>query len=68
VLTQEYSVTLSLRVRQNIYTERAVRFLATFSALRPPGREADGDTFVEDVLSYLLSLAQACSLTCSVSP
>ncbi|KAK9821925.1 hypothetical protein WJX81_001000 [Elliptochloris bilobata] len=43
----------------NIYTERAVRFLATFSAVRQAGREVEGDTLVEDVLSYLLSLAQA---------
>lgn len=47
---------------QNVYTERAVRFLAAFTAVRQAGREAEGDLFVEDLLLYLLSLAQARAL------
>ena len=47
-----------------MYTERAVRFLAAFTAVRQAGREAEGDLFVEDLLSYLLSLAQARASLC----
>ncbi len=41
-----------------MHAERALRFLAAFAGQRPPGREAEGDTLVEDLLAYLLSLAQ----------
>ena len=50
-----------------MYTERAVRFLAAFTAVRQAGREAEGDLFVEDLLSYLLSLAQARASLCPTS-
>ena len=55
---------LTSALAQNVYTERAVRFLAAFTAARQAGRKAEGDLFVEDLLSYLLSLAQARASPC----
>ncbi|EIE21059.1 hypothetical protein COCSUDRAFT_43416 [Coccomyxa subellipsoidea C-169] len=43
----------------NTHVERAVRFVATFTSQRPSGRQEAGDAFVEDILTHLISLAEA---------
>ncbi|BDA45173.1 probable condensin complex subunit 3 at N-terminal half [Coccomyxa sp. Obi] len=43
----------------NTHVERALRFVATFTSQRPSGRQEAGDAFVEDVLTHLVSLAEA---------